>query len=251
MKNGKLDEYAMKARVFPAFIALAPLGTLAGQFVGLKSLFLAVCTGIGGTAILSFVLAQWSRDAGKRKESELFDIWEGKPTTRYLRHRNLDENPVLRLRRRQRLEKLAQGIVLPSIAAEDADPAEADHHYEAATKVLIQRTRDKARFAVLFQELIDYGFRRNMWGLKTTAIIVDSTSLLLCVLLVLFGQRAEYNVTLAITFVVILAGWCLVVTPSWVYRSARTYSERLFDTLDEMSELDETSAAPSIQVYRS
>jgi hypothetical protein len=75
MKTGKLDEYAVKARLFPAFLALLPLGICAAQFIGFGSAVAAACSAFGGTALLSFVLAQWSRDAGKSKEHALYERW--------------------------------------------------------------------------------------------------------------------------------------------------------------------------------
>jgi hypothetical protein len=41
-------------------------------------------------------------------------------------------------------------------------------------------------------------------------------------------------------FILLLAGWALVVTPGWVQRAAKCYAERLFDALDEKTELDES-----------
>jgi hypothetical protein len=239
MKTGKLDEYAVKARVFPAFVALLPLGICTAQFIGFGSAVVAGCSAFGGTALLSFVLAQWSRDAGKSKERALYERWGGKPTTAYLRHRDETVSPTLKQRRHQRLQRLAPDLVLPSIRAEAENPAEADDRYEAATKVLIQRTRDKEKYHVLFQELIDYGFRRNSWGLKTVAVGVLVASLLFAAILLTLHYRVGYNALAMGGFVLLLASWTFVVTPAWVERAAKCYAERLFDALDEKTELDE------------
>lgn len=65
-------------------------------------------------------------------------------------------NPVVKKdRRHQRLQRLVPDIVLPSKSAEVDDPAGADEHYEAATKVLIQRMRDK-------EKSIIYSFRNSL-----------------------------------------------------------------------------------------
>jgi hypothetical protein len=239
MKAGKLDEYAVKARVFPAFLTLLPLGICAGQFVGFGSAIVAACSAFGGTALMSFVLAQWSRDAGKRKERELYRLWGGMPTTAYLRHRDQAVNPVVKARRYQRLQRLVPDLVLPSAAAEREDPADADQRYEAATKVLIQRTRDKERYRVLFQELIDYGFRRNLWGLKPVAITVLLLSIVFTLALARADHHVTYNLTTTAAFVLFLLIWLSAVTPNWVRRAAETYAERLFDALDEIADLDE------------
>jgi hypothetical protein len=240
MKTGKLDEYAVKARVFPAFLAVLPLGVCAAQFVGFGSGVAAGCSAFGGTALLSFVLAQWSRDAGKSKERALYELWGGKPTTAHLRHRDATVGPMLKRRRHQRLQRLAPDLVLPSVSAEAEDPVEADDRYETVTRVLIQRTRDKEKYHVLFQELIDYGFRRNTWGLKIVGLGVLIASLVFSVILCVLKYRFTYNALATGSFLFLLAGWTFIVTPDWVYRAANTYAERLFDALDEKTELDET-----------
>lgn len=239
MKAGKLDEYAVKARVFPAFLTLLPLGICAAQFAGFGSAIVAACSAFRGTALMSFVLAQWSRDAGKITEQGLYRLWGGKPTTAFLRHRDQTVNPVIKARRHQRLERLAPDLFLSSAAAEREDPAAADQRYEAATNVLIQRTRDKEKYHVLFQELIDYGFRRNLWGLKPVAIDVLMLSTAFTLTLARTELHVTYNVTAAAVFTLFLLVWAVAITPNWVRRSAETYAERLFDALDEIADLDE------------
>jgi hypothetical protein len=239
MKTGKLDEYAVKARLFPAFLTLLPLGICAAQFIGFGSAIVAGCSAFGGTALLSFVLAQWGRDAGKSKESALYEQWGGKPTTAFLRHRDQTVSHMLKQRRHRRLQRLAPDLVLPSVRAEAENPAEADQIYDTATKVLIQRTRDKEKYYVLFQELIDYGFRRNTWGLKKIAVGMLVAALLFVAILLISGHRSGYNELALGVFTLLLAGWTSIVTPAWVHRAAKCYAERLFDALDEKTELDE------------
>lgn len=159
----KIDEYALKARAIPAFLTLLPLALVVLPTLGTQSLLLGLFAPVGGTLVISFLLAQWGRDQGKLKEPRLFAIWGGKPTTVLLSHRGEAENRVLRERRHRRLERLSNGIVLPTLRAEAEDPKAADESYDAATKILIQRTRDKQRFSLLFDELVSYGFRRNLW----------------------------------------------------------------------------------------
>lgn len=55
----------------------------------------------GGTTLM----AQVARDLGEKKELALFRSWGGKPTTRFLRHRDAPNKAVL-LRRHQKLQLL-------------------------------------------------------------------------------------------------------------------------------------------------
>jgi hypothetical protein len=242
MKAGKIDEYTLKARAFPAFITILPLALFLFPAIGMRSLWLGLAAPIGGTAIISFLLAQWGRDKGKLKEPKLFLLWGGKPTTIFLRHRNREENRIIRERRHRLLERLANGIVLPTVIAEAEDPIAADEAYEAATKVLIQRTRDKERFSLLFDELVSYGFRRNLWGLKPFGITILVIAFVLHLSAGMFlGIDRTTNFNFAVGDLVILLCWLVFVTPDWVYITAKAYSDRLFDALDQMVELDSNS----------
>jgi hypothetical protein len=234
LKAAKLDEYAVKARVFPALVALLPLSLAASTCTSIHSLFLAISTLIGGTTFASFALAQWSRDLGKSKEPKLFELWDGKPTTHYLRHRNGSENEVLRRLRKNQLEKMAYGIVLPSISAELENPDKADEQYEAVSKILIQKTRDKERFHLLHQELISYGFRRNLWGLKFVALCLVGAAVLLHAILLLLRYQVTFNTGCLVADSFIYAIWVFGITPAWVYVAAKTYSDRLFDCLESL-----------------
>jgi hypothetical protein len=47
MKIGKLDEYAVKARLFLGFFVLLPLVICAGQYAGFGSAVVAACSAFG------------------------------------------------------------------------------------------------------------------------------------------------------------------------------------------------------------
>jgi hypothetical protein len=54
----------------------------------------------------------------------------------------------------------------PTAEAEAADPAGADAYYARCGDWLREHTRDRKRFKLIFEELVTYGFRRNLLGLK-------------------------------------------------------------------------------------
>lgn len=53
MKTGKLDEYAIEARVFPAFLALLPVGICASRFIGLETVLVGACSAFSRKLIYS------------------------------------------------------------------------------------------------------------------------------------------------------------------------------------------------------
>lgn len=236
MKLGhKLDEYSLRARLFPAFLALLPLGLFLGQFANMRSAIVSACCGLGGSALLSFVLADWARDIGKRKEPELFRSWGCPPTTNYLRHRTPCANPVLKRRRKERVSKLFPDLTVPTAEMESEHPEEADQHYEVITKALIGKTRSKERFSILFQENISYGFRRNAWALKPIAATMCAVAMAGCTGLMFANYDMPYNMVAAALACVELFVWLLIVDRAWVRRAGDIYAERLFSCLDELA----------------
>lgn len=121
----------------------------------------------GGTALI----AQMARGPGKAKEPKLFTLWRGKPSTRLLRHRD-SSNQVLLEHRHDKLSALLPSVHIPSAAEEAADPAAADAVYETCTVFLLEKTRSREHFPLIFEANCDYGFRRNLWGMKPLATVL-------------------------------------------------------------------------------
>jgi len=53
---------------------------------------------------------------------------------------------------------------MPMIDDERSEPESADHVYDSSTAFLLEKTRDKKAFPLIFEENCNYGFRRNLWG---------------------------------------------------------------------------------------
>jgi hypothetical protein len=185
------------------------------------------------------LLAQVGRDAGKRKESRLFASWDGKPTTRLLRHRDSLNRPLL-ARRHAKLGALL-GTTIPTAMEEAADLRAADEVYEACTAFLRDKTRDRQQFDLIFDENCSYGFRRNLWGMKPLGITVAFLALGAIVVLLLIdppGARVGHRIgTVAVAGVMnllLLLGWLFVFTPGWVRVPADAYAERLLEACERL-----------------
>jgi len=244
------DKYTIQARIQPALLTVLPLGLfvlawLSPGDTSVSILWLVIVTG-GGTTIL----AQISRDLGSRKQQSLFTKWGGPPSTQKLRFRGSCSNRELLGRRRQKLEALIQGP-LPNEEEERRDPLKADQHYESAVAYLIEATRDHQKFPLVLEENINYGFRRNLWGLKTYGLAIASLSLLGSLALVLIqalaidGATAWYErlfvdaepelverLIVAVLTTLMLAGWVLVIRPQWIKTAADSYADRLIGAID-------------------
>ena len=60
---------------------------------------------------------------------------------------------------------------MPTADDEVNDPDAADRIYASAVSLLLEKTRDKKAFPLVYKELVSYGFRRNLWGLKAGGIL--------------------------------------------------------------------------------
>lgn len=232
------NTYSRRARLRPAMIIALPLAlaTLAWFPKGILGwgTFWSLFVWCGGTALA----AQVARDAGKRKEPELFRRWGGKPTTRLLRHRD-SPNKIVLERRHRKLGVLLGGVAMPTTAGEASDPDNADHIYDACTALLLERTRDRKKYELLFEENCNYGFRRNLWGMKPLGVITSVAGVLSVAALITTDLRATIRPTpLAVVCgaidLILLVGWLVWFTPEWVRIPADAYAERLLSACETL-----------------
>jgi len=229
------DSYTRRARLQPALlvavpIALAVLACFPEGLVGWGVLW-SLLVACGGTMLLS----QMARDRGKDKEPELFQMWGGKPTTQLLRHHNT-RNRVLLARRHAKLAVLIPSMVIPTAEEEASNPVYADEVYDACTAFLLEKTRDKKIFSLLFEENCSYGFRRNLWGMRPLGVMTS----VVCPLVVSVGMLFGYVLPkpLAISCLsldlLLFLGWIAWFTPAWVRIAADAFAERLLASCDSL-----------------
>jgi hypothetical protein len=162
-----LDRYARKARLYPALLTLFPV------FVTVMTLFPMLYESIGvaisslaiGCGVL-MLLASNVRYLGRKKEQQLYEVWGGKPTTVWLRHSDRNLDALTKQRYHAFLSKNIPDLKLPTSNEETTNPLGADDYYESAVKWLLEYTRDKRKYPLVFEENINYGFHRNMLALK-------------------------------------------------------------------------------------
>ncbi len=68
----------------------------------------------------------------------------------------------------------------PTAKDEEADPVKCDAYYERCGNWLRENTRDTKKFKLLFDENINYGYRRNLLGLKAPGLAIDALVLAAC-----------------------------------------------------------------------
>jgi hypothetical protein len=238
MKTG-LDEYTRNARLKPAFLVALPVALTVAVLGFKQSATEGTLFGLASSLGFTFLLSQLVRDRGKAKEPWLFEGWKGKPTTAMLRHGDPRLNVYTRARYHKRLSAMLPEMVLPTAEEEMANPAEADATYASCGDYLLSKTRDKERFQLLFQENVNYGFRRNLWAMKPVGIAISILSLVALALVTRIEARADAvpwfaNLTAIAIVALLLTWWIVRITPSWVKIVADAYAIRLLASIDEL-----------------
>jgi hypothetical protein len=229
-----LDEYERRARLTPGLLVLLPLAVFILS-LGMKnwpvSGLLGLLTAVGGP----IVLADLVRQKGLALQHHLYGEWGGPPTTLKLRLAKQDVGDVGSLRQRARIAALTGA--LPTAEQEAADPEMANSLYKIAVAELRERTRDKTRFPVVFAENKNYGFARNLLGIRPIGIALAASVIGLASFAELLTFRGIGSLdpsSLHLGIVVdlaILVFWIAYPSEDKVRRAADLYAERLLDAL--------------------
>jgi hypothetical protein len=175
------DAYAFRARLVPALLASVP--TLALLFVMVPWDHLGLPHAIAGSmaAIVLFAFADFARESGLRVEAKLGT----RSTPELLHHHNTIIDQVSKNRYRAFLVTKLK-IAAPSEQQELEDPATANAFYTSAGNWLREHTRDAKTFKILFDDLVTYGFRRNLLGLKYISMCLNVLTLTACAAILYF-----------------------------------------------------------------
>jgi hypothetical protein len=129
-------------------------------------------------------------------------------------------------------------IALPTKEEEEQNLLKADEIYDSCTKYLISKTRDTTKYNLLFKENTSYGFRRNLWGMKTWAIVILFVSTIVHLILATdffsnYSFKPNKDAYLYVGFLMVFIFWIFIVTPNWIRIVADEYAKRLYETLEE------------------
>lgn len=233
-----LDPYDRKARLYPALLVmLVPVIVLtlispvtSNQLAGLASLAAA----LGGLMLLSSLGREW----GKRKETDLFQKWGGTPTTLMLLSATSSLDHLTLDRYRKILEEKIPGLIFLDPADEESQTQKAVSICESAVKWLREATRDSKKFSLIFAENTNYGFRRNLLGVRPLAIAICFVTLFATALNAWLGSSGNLAAisgqswaSAALTCAGIWI-WCFLVTTEFVKTTAFAYATALLAACD-------------------
>jgi hypothetical protein len=183
--------------------------------------------------VLLYAFSDLARRLGKGLEKDLFCKMGGKPSTAMLRHRDAQFDAD----GKHRWQEFLGGKIkekAPTADAELADPREADAFYDRCGDWLREHTRDHKKFKLIFEELVTYGFRRNLLGLKWPGLALNSIVVAVCVVALQFRLplATDDDVSIRLVCVLILATchaiyFLLAVTEKGAMEAANQYGRQL------------------------
>ena len=236
------DPFNRKARLQPVLLSLFPLLLIS---VLLIPEFQSIWAAVGGLVVycgISTLLIQIGRGRGKKLEETLFRAWDGKPSVAMLRHRDTRLAKSEKERYRYFLERNVPKLELASLEDELSFPDQADDGYESATSWLLAQTRDRERFRLIFEENINYNFRRNICALKPWAFCIDGATIILIVILEFDSWTGEIATMLQTIDMLVWASvlitilhtlaFALVIRWEWVRVPAEAYARQLLAACD-------------------
>lgn len=226
------DAYDRQARLYPALLLIAPVvaavvALTAAKLTGFESLAVGI-VGMGG----SFLLTQLARDAGKKGERKLFELWGGLPSIVIFRYRDSRLDAITKVRYHKKLATLVKEAKAPTPEEEQADPTAADNVYSAWSTYLRVNTRDTKKHSLLFQENVSYGYRRNVWGLRPIGIASSLLAGAVCFVIVYLDHKEtgaidRSQLAAGAFSTVMFLLWSFRFSSAWVRVPADAYAARL------------------------
>ena len=225
-----LDEYDREARLVPALLVILPLVLVATGLGFDNNPIVISVVGVLLAVGAPMVVAKQVADRGRAVEKTLFSKWGGPPTTLMLVPPADGTIGDIRQQRRARLEQVS-GITLPTSPTLDGSTIET---YQVAVRWLIENTRERTKFPVVWSELKTYGFERNALGVRGVGMMTSGISaFILLGLTVAAAYGANFSVITSalLTAVVAVVGfwWWRIPGEGRVRTAADRYAERILD----------------------
>ncbi|TRX66403.1 hypothetical protein [Carboxylicivirga sp. M1479] len=235
-----MDKYSLHARIYPVVIFLLPIVILGITYSIKYEEYFQILTTLGVSSALVYMMSNIGRDKGKKKENKLWQGWGGMPTIQLLHFRDNTIDDITKRKYHNKLLKF-DPIEKEDVDFENTSLVNLSEIYQSWTKFLISQTRDTKKYALLFKENMSYGFRRNLWGLKTISLIFISIALLinyvfagLNVGFLCFNMFSSSFWISEIALLLLMCIWLFVITSSWIKIPAYGYAERLLESIETL-----------------
>ncbi len=232
-----LDRYSVPARLFPAVLVVLPLGLAVAALFPQDLIVWGTGSGLVTTTGLAFLMAERARRPGRRLQDRMDKRLGARPTTILLRHSDTRLNADVKRRYHRCLEDVVPDVRLPTPREETEDPETADQIYDSCTTYMLERTRDREAFPLVFKELVSYGMVRNLTAMKPGAIGSAAVGTLVCAVAALWNGLADIDPVAATAGIIsmwLLVFWIFRLNEKWVEDAAFDYARRLLASCDRI-----------------
>ena len=219
------DSYERKARFFPAFIVVLPIVVFV-MSLNLPDegwvMKLLVAGGAGGALVVA--LAQMASAAGNRFGEKFWRPHGGLPTVRWLRASDTTHSSQQKQQWYVAIKKLT-GLDIPATVA--TRPAEEDAIIADATRQVRYQIRGKAAAKMVDKHNEEYGFARNLAGLRWPMLGSAILGIAGCALAWKF-ERGSITGCVFAGCLLVHALFMFFWLPGYVERAGNRYSESFF-----------------------
>jgi hypothetical protein len=239
LKTLGFDRYDIDARLRPALLVLFPAllvgAAWASQARTLVGGLLGIAVACGGAMLLGRI----ARRRGQAVQAKHAERWGSRGSAAMLRWSDGHIDGATKARYHRALR--AADHVLPTPSAEAENPVAADAAYLGCVTWLLEQTRNKKKFELLAAENIDYGFKRNMLGLRPVAWPILIVAFIANVALGaqhwagIWDGSASTAGGVGAIIVLAAAAW-LWVNEDLVQQASDTFAKRLLSSCDALPE---------------
>ncbi len=226
------DSYERKARLLPALlsgsVAIPSIGAVAG---GSLSWLSSVSISVGIGALIAVVISYAASAAGRAYEKALWPAWPNDaPTNRWLLP---DDETCSRQQKETWYRRIVELTGLDVAAAAGSSETELHRVINDAVRLLRDRIRNSDVGRMLATHNEDYGFARNLAGLRVVWMPTSAASM---VVSWIAYAVADTSIVwpLAASAIVAAAVLGSFVLPGYVRQRADRYAESFFAALDQL-----------------
>jgi hypothetical protein len=221
------DRYERKARLLPGLmLAATPALTAGSVSQELTSWYNAASFTVGIEFLFAVLLGHYARSRGRVAEDHLWNSWDGPPTTRWLRPLDRTCSDSQKSKWRGAIKRIT-GISIPASIPDGANQETVDRQIGDATRQLRYALRNRPEATILAIHNEDYGFARNLYGVRWHWVVMCISCLVGCGVAFAIGLRPYMGLAVSLSFTLI----SLLIAkelPDYVRRCADRYAESLF-----------------------
>ena len=231
------DKYNIRARISVGVIVVSPL-------LVQVQLVIPNLNGLSTTAVLIFIavclcnlLVIIPRVSNDRITKSCFG--DELPTERLLQPADCSIDDITKQRYYGFLRKSIRGI-----SFDTSDEEKLRNSIISSVAWLRSNTRDKTKFPLIYEENINYGFARNLYGLKRYGVLISVVSMIVDMAILVIEKTAIYTnrfslAGASISFVIsvlFLLMWVIVVKEELVRFCGEKYARELLSACDYLEQ---------------